>query len=282
MEVKQRDMKINTSYAQINDGTFAERMELGRSDKERVLKFAVSGNIIELGCGTGVIIELVMNLFPDSKVVGLDCDEALLRQVKQKHPNITVYHRNLMYWYDLDEFRGRYTTVVLNGTLHEIDWPYGRGASEGVIQTAYELLVPGGVLIFRDGVKPKDKDKRVEVVFKTQYAERKFKLFVEQYRQRKISYSYVNKSKAHVQLSFYDLHDMLNKYFFEGYLWERDMDETFGQMNSLEYCQLIEKYFTIAHFETYAAPYLRILWERDFKIVNSEYPDSHVLIVGRK
>lgn len=137
-------------------------------------------------------------------------------------------------------------------------------------------------MIFRDGVKPENKELGVEFILKTPYAKKKFELFIKEYRHRNIKFSYVDEAKTRVIVSPYDLHDILCKYYFEGNLWTRDMDESFGQMNDMQYHRLIEKYFDITHSETYIASYLRVLWERDFEIVNGEYPNSHILIAAKK
>jgi hypothetical protein len=181
----------------------------------------------------------------------------------------------------ISEFKNSFNTVVISSVLHEIDWPYGRNASNKVLHLAHNLLRRDGVLVFRDGVKPGQKTEEIEVTLKTPYANEKFYRFITEYRQRPIKFSYVHRSNSRICISSYDLHDVLCKYYFEGELWERDMNEVFGTMSESEYHELIGKYFKIVHSETYVAPYLKELWNRDFEIINGVDPVSHILIVAK-
>ncbi len=258
---------------------FGRRQLLGLPDKARMLKYIAGNKVIELGCGGGSVTGLIKQRLPDGRVVGIDFEERFLRKARNDYPTCEFYHRNLLEWDDIDSFKGQFSTVILSSALHEIE---GEDTRERVLRTAYELLENGGVIIFRDGVKPKNKEEEVEVILKTPYAKEKFELFVKEYRHRKIRFIYTDETHTRIRITSYDLHDLLCKYYFEGELWKRDMSESFGQMNMGEYLDLIGRYFAITHHEKYIAPYLKELWEKDFEVVNKDYPESHTLIVASK
>jgi hypothetical protein len=116
----------------------------------------------------------------------------------------------------------------------------------------------------------------------TDYAGEKFRRFVHEFKMRKIKYKFLNTAKNIVRLSNHDLHDFLTKYYFEGELWERDMNENFGIRNKAEYYKFFAKYFEISYIDTYTPDYLKNLWTRDFQMLEGGFPFSHILLKGIK
>src|SRR5207247_145837 len=107
------------------------------------------------------------------------------------------------------------------------------------LRLAGQLLRAGGRLLFRDGVKPED---RHSIVLrpKTDYSRAKLRRFLAEYRNRPIEHSIAgDPSAGAIQVSLYDLHDILCKYWYEGQLWESDLDESFGTMSLGEYVRAI-------------------------------------------
>lgn len=261
---------------------FEERMSLADPDKNRILKYVIPGNIVDLGTGFGNIVNLVKKRFPKSNILGVDINSTRLEVAKRKNPNVTFIHKNILDLYDIPDLHRKFDTAIISSVLHEIDWPYGRETSEKLFSIIHSLLKIDGVLILRDGVKPENKDEEVEIIIKTSYSQHKFKRFVKEYKPRTIKFSYLDDSHTRVRLLVYDLHDVLCKYYFEGKLWERDIYEVFGSMSQSEYNALIDQQFQILHSKTYIAPYLDILWKRDFCMTKGSFPASHILIVARK
>lgn len=261
---------------------FEKRMSLADPDKVRLLDYVVPGKIIDLGTGYGNIINLVKKRFPNSQFVAVDINTTRLEEAERKHPDVTFYQKNILDLDNIGHLKKQFNTVIISSVLHEIDWPFGREASKKIFRIIHSLLKDDGVLIFRDGVKPEDKNRNVEMILKTPYAIQKFERFVTEYKQRPIKFSYLDDAHNRVRLNSYDLHDVLCKYYFEGNLWKRDMNEVFGRMSQSEYRELIGQQFQLLHSETYVAKYLETLWKRDFEIVNGVFPPSHILIVARR
>jgi trans-aconitate 2-methyltransferase len=53
---------------------------------------------LDLGCGPGNSTELLVNRFPDAKVIGLDSSEDMLRQARQRLPQCTFIQADLVTW----------------------------------------------------------------------------------------------------------------------------------------------------------------------------------------
>jgi SAM-dependent methyltransferase len=259
---------------------FHERMVFANPDKRRMLDFISPGRVADLGTGTGSLVGLLQGV-PGCEVVGFDCSEQRLQVARQLYPDTRFYHKNLLDPNAFAGFRGSFNTAILSSVIHEIDWPYGLEAGSRVCKLAWSLLNNEGILILRDGVKPRNGAKQVRVEFRTEYGRCKFHSFVSEYRQRSIEFFPTGVQNS-VTIGRYDLHDVLCKYYFEGALWTHDLDQVFGMRCQQQYHQMLGGRFMLQHSETYIASYLRPMWERDFRIIGSEFPNSHILLVAKK
>lgn len=269
-----------SSIVEQMDDALHQRLALAAADRRRLLDWAVSGDIIELGCGPGAMLQLIRERFAGQRLVAVDKDRAFLDTAARHDPRTEYIHEDLTSWSCPEDLRGRFSTVVMNAVMHEIDWPYGRDAARRLLTLASELLSREGVLLFRDGVKPAEGSTIVELQLRSRRAREKIARFLNEYRQRRIWHQYLDPQGSRISLSLYDLHDVLNKYYFEGSLRQRDVDETFGQMTMPEYRALFSERFHVVHCQTHVAPYLRAIWAPDVLVVGRDYPDSHIVIVA--
>ena len=56
------------------------------------------GRVVDLGCGPGNSTELLIERFPDAKVIGLDSSPDMLRQARERLPNATFSEGDLTTW----------------------------------------------------------------------------------------------------------------------------------------------------------------------------------------
>lgn len=157
-----------------NEASYLSSMNAARADKARLLDFVKPGTIVEVGPGGGVVLELLAERFPSSRVVGIDASKAVVdaheAKVVGQRPGYEMIHG--------DAFKlpsmfaaGEVTTVVFCSVLHEIfsyvpwgDPPkrFQLGAVEAIVAAAFETLGRGGRIIVRDGVAPADEPRVVE------------------------------------------------------------------------------------------------------------------------
>jgi SAM-dependent methyltransferase len=213
-------------------------------------------------------------------VVAIDREEGVIADVGQRYPALEVVCQDIAAWEDPDEFANRFDTLILSSVLHEVESDYGIRGCERVLEACRRMLKPGGRLILRDGVKP-EPSATVSIRIKTTYARQKLDRFALEFRGRLIETPVDESGEGDIHLSPYDLHDFLCKYYFEGEMWTRDMLEVFGNLDRRGYEDLAKRYFSIRHVETYTAPYLGVLWERDFDLPDG-LPHSHILLVAEK
>ncbi|RKY36100.1 MAG: L-aspartate oxidase, partial [Candidatus Omnitrophota bacterium] len=147
--------------------TCMELIDKSRPDKARILDYVREGNIIELGCGEGAVIALLVERFPKSRVVGVDYNGYMILKAKKKIPQAEYFVRDVVYWDDFYKFEGKFDTVILAPILHEIYSSHGREKVREVIKKAFDLLKPQGILIIRDEIKPKDN--QITIKLKEEY-----------------------------------------------------------------------------------------------------------------
>ncbi len=103
-----------------------------------------TGEILELGCGTGAMSSLLA-LNTGRHVVGADICEKFIEEARKNHdtPNLSFKVLDIT-GYDLVQQLGRqYSYIVGNGILHHL-----YDELDAVLPKLQELLAPGGKLVF--------------------------------------------------------------------------------------------------------------------------------------
>ena len=148
---------MNTDvYASIADqpadvvASLVERLEVrGRDLQQRRLwgeyldRVALVGTrVLEVGCGTGVVCELLAERVGDGEVVGLDPSPVFLERARERCPGVR---------FEVGDARalpfeaGRFDVVVFSTTLCHVPQP------EQALVEAARVLRPGGTLVVYDG-----------------------------------------------------------------------------------------------------------------------------------
>ena len=120
-------------------------------NREAVVK-AISGSprkILDLGCGTGSTTILLQRAFPHAEVVGLDLSPQMLVMSNYKAQQAGLSNIRWVHGmaektgFDADEFDVVTASLLLHETPTDI--------SQAILNEAYRLLKPGGLVIILDG-----------------------------------------------------------------------------------------------------------------------------------
>jgi ubiquinone/menaquinone biosynthesis C-methylase UbiE len=121
--------------------------ELRRTIGPRVLASADAvgvRRVLEVGCGQGVGLELILTEFANAEVVGIDVDERMIRRAKQRMASEGRVEVQLGDVCALPFEDRTFDVVVDFAAVHHVtDW-------QGALSEVSRLLRPGGQFLFED------------------------------------------------------------------------------------------------------------------------------------
>lgn len=204
-----------------NEAAYLVAMDAARTDKARMLDFVNPGLVLEVGPGGGVVLEMLAERFPKTRVVGVDASAAVIaahekRFAKEKAP-YEMIHADA---FELPKLfaPGEVTTVVFCSVLHEIfsyvAWgdPPARfrvEAVDAIVGAAFKALGRGGRIVVRDGVAPPADEPRI-VEFVDPVWRRGLDLFRESFEPRSISFEPIGTDR--VRIGTRDLYEFLTTF----------------------------------------------------------------------
>ena len=259
--------------------SLAVRLGLSRSDKARIIKHTRPGRILEIGFGTGEVLEILAAYHSDSGFVAIERDTELFELSQQRLKEYkNIHFLNADIWDVAEIGLGKFDSIVLSSSLHEILPSSNKKRLEKFFRFLKCLTRQNGVIVIRDGVKP-ERNSVSSVRFKSPKVKSRFIRFTTQFF-RLIPYQLVEPDLVEIKL--WDLHDFLNKYFFEGELWQRDMKESFGYFTLKEVVEASGSGLRVLHSEQYSLEFLTTRWSNDFEMEHPAPPSSHMLLVLEK
>jgi SAM-dependent methyltransferase len=222
------------------EANYLDTMNSARSDKARLCDYVVPGTILEVGPGGGVVLDLLAERNPGSRIIGLDVSKAVVealgsRKAREARPWEVVegdaFHLSKLYG------DGTLDTVVFCSILHEIysyvPWDNGdgrgmgkfrMGSVEAIVASAFRALKKGGRIVVRDGVMPPSGTNVIEFVAAD--ADETFALYAREFEGRKIAFE---RAGAHaVRLSARDAHAFLFTYVWGPASFPYEIREQYG------------------------------------------------------
>jgi SAM-dependent methyltransferase len=255
-------------------------MARSKPDKAKILEFVTGKRILELGCGSGAVLELLRQHDQNAELVGIDLSAKLLGAAARQLGNAVRFHRHVIFELchkpeKLQELP--FSSVILCSALHEfatfaLEHPEQflkpgvsamQVAAKRIFGLAKNLLEPGGKLIVRDGVKLESKLVRVE--FKTPELEETFWRFSDDFRPFKLEFMAQGNTYTMQANHFYEF---ATKYFYATN-WDIEVGEIFGWASSQELEQLLlETGFIPETRQVYTIDFLAQKWDHAFEITD--------------
>jgi SAM-dependent methyltransferase len=292
-----------------NWGIYQSGCDRSKYEKAKFLQkeFIKPGIIVDMGSGTLIAEQMLSELYSGDKeflgkiqVVGLDLSKEMINtaNVRKKQcsgMSIDLIKSDITTSCITDE---SVDTVILFSTLHEIYSDYGLEKFLEVLRHAYGVLKPGGKLIIRDGVKPKDKT--VYARFGNREVERKFYAFAKNFQphsERHIraeggyKFDFKKYWNGMIELNLPDLFEFLVKYFYKEN-WSIEIKERWGVLTQKKWmANLSDIGFRDIRTDVHLLPYFRSLYGKDgieifyrvggdYKVM--DYPATHIIIAAEK
>jgi tRNA (cmo5U34)-methyltransferase len=112
--------------------------------------------VLDLGCGNGVLSELVLGKLPHAHVVGFDLTEDMLKACDKKLSKYSGRYELRQGDFLSDPIGIQYDIILAGLTLHHLTW----GQREQFYKTLFDSLREGGLLICRDIIIDEDENVR--------------------------------------------------------------------------------------------------------------------------
>ena len=224
-------MKIGEDNAQIEER---------RTWLRYLSKYVQAGKIVEFGCGSGFVLEVLSNDYPNSIILGVDKSMEELEGVTGKgFKNVIPVQADIT----RSIFRNCiFDTAIFVVTLHEIFSYMGREKVGAALTMAHSILKDAGVLIIQDFLKPPSRS--VSLGFKNEGTQKRFLRFVDEFQPRKIAFEKIGSG---VILDIADAVEFISKYRSPSEEdWTEEMYETHFFFTEEEYKEIAQKtQFTI-------------------------------------
>ena len=127
-------------------------------------------NILDLGCGTGLELDQIWKKNPDISVTGVDLCEAMLEQLRKKHPEkrLTTVCQD---YFQYDFGSGRWDAVISFESLHH----FLPDAKSVLYQKIFLSLKKGGIFLLGDYIACCEEE---EELLRSTYTEKRKKFAV--------------------------------------------------------------------------------------------------------
>lgn len=281
--------------------SYYERMEASLGDKIKIVDNVKSGNILEVGFGSGSLMNVLSELGND--VFGIDSsEESVNRAIELGLENVFLGDAN-----DIEKvFEGQmFDTIIFCSMIHEVfsykrneltDKPLHMANLEGAMQVndllnqAYKLLKDDGKIIIRDGVKvPIYKENNL-----TTFTLKNSELFMlDDYRrfwanqEMQFNLTHKNNDETVISCGLNDAMEFLYTYTWGKDSMEHERKERYGFLSLESYMLLLE---SIGFESVNGVSYLQSGYIEGLKDVNfldlaevsDVLPDSNMILVGRK
>lgn len=217
--MKEDETMITDTGEILNDTQKRKRKKKKQSIYD-LTKFINPGTILECGCGSGFVLEILSHHFKDSTLLGIDKSFERLVMLKHKHLcNVFPVQADITH---IPCRRRSCTTVLFISSLHEVFSKVGDEGVYRVLNHVHSLLEEEGTLIIQDFLRPPYQ--KVEVGFKREGARKRFIRFATEYRVRPIPYE---ETHFGVKLDIGDAMEFFSKYrSISQNDWEEEMDES--------------------------------------------------------
>lgn len=193
------------------------------------------GLIVEFGCGSGFVLEMLSERYSNSVIVGVDRRFERLKNVTEKGlKNTALLSGDVSGCLFLDE---TFDTGLFIAVLHEI---FSRLGVEGLVRTfeiAHAVLKKNGILLIQDFLKPEPEP--VELIFRSEAIERRFYRFAREFRPRKVWYEAID---GGVRTDVADVVEFVSKcHAVEEKHWQEEMNETHFFFTESEYLEILRR-----------------------------------------
>jgi SAM-dependent methyltransferase len=213
-----------------NYDLYLQRMtqSISQSSKGLIPFFAAQcKKILDVGCGSGILMQAIQAVNPDAKIVGIDINQSAVDTCVEQ--GLDVRNATLS---DLVKSGETFDCVIFSSVLHEFSSydekaPFTEKPIEDAIADASKITDKGGFIIIRDGIRVAENG-RVELV-KIHFKNPEDAIWIERFKKEFPDYHESVQLEPGV-LSKENAKEFLYTFTWGDKSWPREVQERFGIM----------------------------------------------------
>ena len=229
--------------------TYLEQMNHSKSDKEKILNYLVGQNILDIGSGGGIILNLLEKHNPNLNITGMDISQNViekLKTLKLKENHLwNIFKGDAL---NLNKYikNNSQDTIIFSAIIHELysyitfnGKKFNTETIKVVLTEAYKALRKGGRIIIRDGVMEENKDTYRIIEFYNPKDIEILNRFCHDFQGRNIKYTKLSENK--VKLLVNDALEFLYTYTWGEEAYPMEVQEQFAYFTLKEYTKFIKE-----------------------------------------
>ena len=240
-----------------------------KSSKKMIPFFATNRKrILDVGCGSGILVENIRQADKSCYILGIDLNENAINECNKKDIENAFFEKISLEDLALEIESGRreaFDCILFSSVLHEFssyakdkNIRYTKKPIEEAVNCAKKCLSKDGIIVIRDGLK-ESKTNFIELTFKNEDGLE----FLEKFKEEFHRDIYIKKENNKLFLKATDLKEFLFTYTWGWGSFNREVKEQFGILSKKEWKQIIKSSnLEITAFQTFEEEYLKYLDEK--------------------
>lgn len=229
--------------------TYLEQMNHSKSDKEKILNYLVGQNILDIGSGGGIILNLLEKHNPNLNITGMDISQNVIEKLKtlklKENHQWNIFKGDAL---NLNKYikNNSQDTIIFSAIIHELysyitfnGKKFNTETIKVVLTEAYKALRKGGRIIIRDGVMEENKDAYRIIEFYNPKDIEILNRFCHDFQGRNIKYTKLSENK--VKLLVNDALEFLYTYTWGEEAYPMEVQEQFAYFTLKEYTKFIKE-----------------------------------------
>lgn len=233
-----------------NEESYLEHMHASADDKRIVLNYIQGENILDVGPGSGIVMDMIEEVFPEKKVSGVDIStnviETLTRKKQTENRHWSVIQGDALHLSDTFEANSL-DTIIYSSIFHEFfsyipfnGKKFNHETIAAALESGFHVLKKGGRLIIRDGIMSEPTSAKRIIQFKNPTEGMAFlNRYAQDFKGRTIQFEVL--SADSVLMPINDAMEFLYTFTWGEASYVHEVNEQFGYFTPKEYQEMITR-----------------------------------------
>jgi len=216
--------------------------------KKVILEFITGENIMDIGPGGGVMLDLIEKAYPEKQITGLDISQNVIESL-QKRKRVEDHSWNVIAGDALNLPKhvspGGVDTIIFCSIIHELfsyiefqGKRFNSATIAAVLRSALQVLAPGGRIIIRDGVMTEPLNQKRIIRFLSEDGLNLLERYAKDFQGRRITYQVIGRNQVLIPVN--DAMEFLYTYTWGEKSYVHEVNEQFGYFTPSEFSAFIQ------------------------------------------